>query len=197
MYRPSRDEGHGLDPGMVRLLYLGAFGGLAILVGVAAFTLAHRSGTDAPPVIQAVEGPVRVKPDNPGGMVVAPERKVANPNDVRLAPSTEEPNPRVLMTLGDPNRAALLSPPPMPPRVKLVTVQLAATKSEAEAQAAWERLAKKLPDLAQHRALFQKADERGATPWRLRTTGFPDTAQAKSFCEKVKAKGGQCAVVES
>ena len=84
----------------------------------------------------------------------------------------------------------------MPPRsrAKTVTVQLSAAKSEAEAQATWDKLAKKMPDvLGQRRALFQKASESGPSPWRLRTGGFTDHAQAKAFCDKVKAKGGQCA----
>ena len=71
-------------------------------------------------------------------------------------------------------------------------------KSEAQAQVAWERLAKKLPDLfGQHHALFQKVNDRGPMPWRLRTSGFADPIQAKVFCDKVKAKGGQCALVDS
>jgi len=195
--RLSRDDDHGMEPGMLRLLYFGAFGGLAILAGVAAYTFAHRSGTNAPPVIAAAEGPIRIKPENPGGMAVLPEAKLAASTDVRLAPATEEPNPRALMALGDAARSSLVGPPPVPPRAKLVTVQLAATKSEAAAQQVWERLAKKLPDLTQRRALFQKINESGQAPWRLRTSGFADSAQAKAFCDKVKAKGGQCAVVDS
>jgi SPOR domain len=196
MYRPSRDDDHGMDPGTLRLLYFAAFGGLAILAGVAVYTLTARSGGDALPVIQAAQGPLKVKPENPGGMAVLPEAKIANPAESRLAPPTEEPNPRALAVLGTPSTGAL-PVPPAPPRAKSITVQLAATKSEAEAQAAWARLTKRVPDLARHPALFQKTNEPGATAWRLRTSGFADPAQAKSLCEKVKAKGGQCSVVES
>jgi hypothetical protein len=79
-----------------------------------------------------------------------------------------------------------------------VTVQLTSARSEADAQAAWNKLAKKMPDLiATRRPLFQKANETGPSPWRLRTGGFSDPAQAKTFCDKIKAKGAQCAVVES
>jgi len=197
MYRPSRDDDQGLAPGTLRLVYLGAFGGLAILAGIAVWTLAGRSGGSAPPVIQAAAGPVRVKPENPGGMVVAPEEKIATSGAVRLAPTTEEPNPRALMAIGQPARSAMVAPPPTPPRAMLVTVQLAETKSEAAAQAVWSRLAKRLPELTLHHALFQKLNEPATTPWRLRTSGFADPAQAKAFCEKVKTKGGQCMVIDS
>jgi hypothetical protein len=30
--------------------------------------------------------------------------------------------------------------------------------------------------------------------WRLRTSGFSDTADAGSFCERMKAKGAGCAI---
>ena len=85
-----------------------------------------------------------------------------------------------------------------PPRPKTVTVQLSEAKSEAQAQILWEKLAKKQPELfGQHRALYQKVSEKGPAPWRLRTGGFTDQVQAKAFCDKVKAKGGQWSVLES
>ena len=198
MYRPSHDDGKSMDPGTMRLLWMAGFGGLAILVGIAVYSLTGRSSSNVVPVVQADSRPVKVKPENPGGMAVAPEQQRANPNESRLAPGTEEPNPRALMAMPDPSKVGTIPVPPAPPRAKSVTVQLSAAKTEAEAQATWDRLAKKMPDLiGQRRALFQKASETGNSPWRLRTGGFSDQAQAKAFCDKVKAKGGQCAVIES
>ena len=197
MYRPSRDDTQGMDAGTMRLLYLAGFGGVAILVGVAVYSLTGHSHGDAVPIVQADARPVRVKPADPGGMTVTPEEKAVDPNDSHLAPPTEEPNPRALMALADPSRAAIRAVA-QPPRARPVTVQLSSAKSEAQAQAEWNKLAKRMPDLlAEHRALFQKVNEPGPAPWRLRTGGFADPAQAKAFCDKIKAKGGQCAVIES
>jgi cell division septation protein DedD len=197
MYRPSRDDSRGIDAGTMRLLYLAGFGGVAILVGVAVFSLTGHSHGDAVPIVQADQRPIRVKPENPGGMTVTPEEKPVDFSDSHLAPPTEEPNPRALMALADPSKAARPAVVAAP-RARPVTVQLSSAKSEAQAQADWNKLAKRMPELlAEHRALFQKVNEPGPSPWRLRTGGFADPAQAKAFCDKVKSKGGQCAVVES
>jgi hypothetical protein len=196
MYRASRDD-EALDPGTRRLLIYA--GGVVIVASAlfGAFHLVAHSGGGSVPVIQAASGPVRVKPDNPGGMVVGPEEKQYNPNDSHLAPPVEEPNPRGLMAAADPSKAPVMAPV-APPRARPVLVQLSMTKSEAAAQGEWDKLAKKLPDvMSAHRPLFQKTSETGATPWHLRTGGFTDQAQAKAFCDKVKAKGGQCSVVDS
>ena len=196
MYRPSRDDSQGMEAGTMRLLYLAGFGGLAILAGIAAYSLTGHSHGDAVPIVQADQRPIRVKPENPGGMTVGPEATAVNPNDSHLAPPTEEPNPRALMALADPSKTARQVAVMARPRP--VTVQLSSARSEAQAQADWNKLAKRMPDLmAEHRALFQKINEPGPAPWRLRTGGFADPAQAKAFCDKVRAKGGQCAVVES
>jgi len=198
MYRPSHGDDNGMDEGTKRILWLSGAGGLAILLGIAAYSLTGRSHPDVVPTVQADARPLRVRPENPGGMQVAPEEKRANPNESRLAPGTEEPNPRALLTIGDPSKGGALPVPPVQPKVKSFAVQLSAAKSEAEAQAAWDRLAKKMPELiGQRRALFQKTSEPGTSPWRLRTGGFADQGQAKAFCDKVKGKGGQCTVVES
>jgi hypothetical protein len=196
MYRPSRDDDQGVEKGTMRLLYLAGAGGLAIIAGIAAYSLTGHSRGDAVPIVQAEERPLKVKPENPGGMVVAPEVTRADPRQSRLAPSTEEPNPRALLAIPDPSKLPV--PPVVAPARKSVAVQLSAVKSEAEAQAAWDKLAKRLPDLVgSRRPLFQKTSEPGVAPWRLRTGGFTDSGQAKAFCDKVKAKGGQCSVVES
>ncbi|MSP02453.1 MAG: SPOR domain-containing protein [Acetobacteraceae bacterium] len=195
MYRASHDDDRGIDKGTMRLLYGMGAGGLVILAGIAAYSLTPRSGGDLP-VVQPDPRPMRVRPDNPGGMVVAPGQKVSNPDNSRLVPGTEEPNPGALMAIPDPTKLPV--PPPARPVVKTFTVQLSTAKSEVEAQAAWDRLAKKMPDVVgQRRPLFLKSNEAGPAPWRLRTGGFTDSAQAKAFCEKVKAKGGQCTVSES
>jgi len=195
MYRPSRDSDQGMERGTMRMLYLAGFGGVAIMAGIAIYSLTGRSGGDVLPVVQADQRPIRVKPENPGGMAVAPETAQIDPNNSHLAPGTEEPNPRALMAIPDPSKSPGAV---VPQHAKSFTVQLSAAKSEADAQATWDKLTKKMPDvLGQHRALFQKSNETSPTPWRLRTSGFADQAQAKAFCDKVKAKGGQCALVES
>ena len=197
MYRPSRDTTEGVNAGTMRMLYLAGLGGVAILVGVAVYSLTGRSHGGAVPIVQADLRPIKVKPENPGGMTVGPEAAQIDPNNSRLAPGTEEPNPRALMAINGPSKGAI-QPVALAPRAKPVTVQLSSAKSEAEARAAWDKLAKRMPELLnQHPALFQKVNEPGPAPWRLRTGGFTDPAQAKVFCDKVKAKGGQCAVVES
>ncbi|MGA3002298.1 MAG: SPOR domain-containing protein [Acetobacteraceae bacterium] len=199
MYRPSHDDYHGVDAGTKRILYLMGAGGLAILLGFGAYRVIGHSGGGVVPVIQAEQGPLRVKPENPGGMAVTPEAKPVDFADSHLAPPTEEPNPAALMAIGGPAKGPKLPVAALaPPRPKPFTVQISTAKSEADAQLDWDKLAKKLPDLFRdRRALFQKTDEHGPTPWRLRTGGFADAAQAKAFCDKVKAKGGQCSLVDS
>jgi len=198
MYRPSHDDGIGVDAGTMRLLYLAGFGGLAMLAGLAVYILAGHSNGGIVPVVQADQRPIRVKPENPGGMAVAPEEKPSDPSQSRLTAGTEEPNLHALLTMPDPAKTAAMPPALSPAHVRSITVQLMAAKSEADAQAAWEKLAKKAPELlGSHHPLFQKTSESGPTPWRLRTSGFADPVQAKAFCEKIKAKGGQCAMVDS
>jgi hypothetical protein len=199
MYRPSHDEYQGFDAGTKRILYLMGAGGLVLLLGFGAYRAIGHSGGGVVPVIQAEQGPLRIKPENPGGMLVTARTKAADPNDSHLAPGTEEPNPSALLAVGGPMTGPR---PPVfataPVRPKPVTVLLSTSKTEADAQSDWDKMSKKLPDLFHdHRALFQKTDDHGPTPWRLRTGGFADAAQAKAFCDKVKAKGGQCSVIDS
>ena len=78
-----------------------------------------------------------------------------------------------------------------------ISVQLAAVRSQGAAQAEWVALQRRLPDLLGGRqAVFPKTERDGKTFWRVRTAGFSDVAEARGFCERVRAKGAACAVAE-
>ena len=205
--------------GMTRILVLAAcgLGGLLALGGVG-WLVFGRSAAPVP-VIEADSRPIRVKPDNPGGMQIAgAEEAAAGPQ--AMAPAIEAPAPQALRAqLTQPNQsaprpaatpapvAALASPPsnagpvtavraPAPNNATpgLVMVQLGALETEAQGRAEWERLTKKLPVLAARQPQYQHADVGGHSVWRIRTGGFADTAEATAFCTQVKAKGGACSL---
>ena len=76
-----------------------------------------------------------------------------------------------------------------------VIVQLAAVASEQAAQAEWQRLSKRMPDLlGARKPTVQRVDRDGRTIWRVRTGGFADLAEATSFCARVRAKGASCSI---
>jgi len=105
-YRIRRSR--GMDPATRRLaLIAGGLGG-ALLVIIGGWTaMGHRS--TAIPVIEADSRPIRVKPENAGGMQVAGSNEDimsggSDTNGGKLAPPPEAPAPQ-----------ALLSPPPAAP----------------------------------------------------------------------------------
>ena len=74
-------------------------------------------------------------------------------------------------------------------------VQLAAVTTEQAAQMEWQRLSKRMPDLlGDRRPVVKKADRDGQAVWRVRTGGFTDSADAASFCARVRSKGSACSI---
>jgi SPOR domain len=126
-YRIPRHR-RGMDPVTRRLALMAGGLGAALLVVVAGPSLiGHRSGSV--PVVQADNRPVRVKPENPGGLQVAGANEDilsggAESKDGKLAPPPEVPDPQ-----------AMLAPPP-PPVVAALPAALAPVPAPAPAPVA-------------------------------------------------------------
>jgi hypothetical protein len=74
-------------------------------------------------------------------------------------------------------------------------VQLAALPTEEAARAEWALLTKKMPELLNGKQPnYARIDRDGHSFWRVRTAGFADVAQARGFCDHVRAKGGGCSI---
>lgn len=191
------------------------------------------------PTISADERPIRVRPEQPGGMTVPNQDKLifergagrtGQPQQqASLAPPPETPQapPRTPAPppapLPAPAAAAPAAPPPpaaQPAAARLpaptpsapaapsaaaaptpggrVAVQLAAVGTREEAQAEWERLRRRAPEmLGNRRPQIVPLERDGRTVFRLRTDGFADQAAARGFCEQARTRGLSCFVPPS
>lgn len=220
-----RVASRGMDPDMRRMaLFAGGIAVvLAVLIGASALT--GRRSTEVP-VISAETRPIRVRPENPGGLKIDAAQNDAftsgsDTSGAKLVAPAETPDMKAWGS-GRPSSPAAVSPPPAKPAVTATTpptlvakppaavatgkatpaagklvVQLAAVGTEQAARNEWQLLAKKMPDLLNgHEPSYSHIDRDGRTFWRLRTSGFADVAQARNFCEHVKAKGASCSVAD-
>ena len=220
---PIRSSYRARRPGMARgtkvLLFAAAGLSGLLLAGAAGWALSGRHAAVVP-VIEADSRPVRVRPENAGGLQVAgaddqggggPGSKIQG-----MAPATEVPAAQALRAqmpppavtpppAASPPVAAVPQPavpaPPVrqaPAEAGVTLVQLAAVGSEDAAQSEWQRLAKRMPDLlGDRRPVVQRSDRDGHAVWRVRVGGFTDIAEATAFCARVRAKGPACSIAGS
>ena len=126
-YRIPRHH-RGMDPGTRRLALIAGGLGATLLVVVGGWELiGHRGGPV--PVVQADNRPIRVKPENPGGMQVSgAEQDILSggteSKDGKLAPPPETPAPQ-----------ALRAPPPATPPVVATPAAVAVPTPTAAAPA--------------------------------------------------------------
>jgi hypothetical protein len=119
-----------------------------------------------------------------------PTQPVALTSPIAPAPAAAAPPRQAQAPAQAPARAQAAST-----QTGRTQVQLAAVSSERAALNEWNRLERRMPDiLGGRRPAVIRFERDGKTIWRLRTGGFADTSQARGFCEKVRAKGGNCTV---
>ena len=189
-YRIPRHH-QGMDPATRRLAMIaGGLGGV-LLVVVGGWTLiGHRNA--AVPVVQADSRPIRVKPENPGGMQVAgADADILSGGtemkDGKLGPAPEAPAPQALTAPpAPPPVVAAAVPAPAPvgaatpakpvaakpapaaekrpatPPANGALVQLTAVQSEDAARSEWQRLSKR--QLSACPTCWDSASRRSARP---------------------------------
>lgn len=118
-YRPQR-HASGVDPDLKRMALMAGGIGVVLVAVIGGWQLLGEPGR-AVPVIEAPAGPIRVKPDNPGGM------QVVGAEEQELAPGADQ--------------SAALAPPPETPA-------LAALRAEQQAAVAAGDVARSKPGLA-------------------------------------------------
>jgi cell division septation protein DedD len=107
-------------------------------------------------------------------------------------------------SVAKPVETAKLPPPPSakeeaaaPVTGGAYVLQIGAYKSQSDADAAWKTFKGKHPMAASYSESVQKADLGDKGTWyRLRMGGFSDKTAAASFCDKLKADGGNCLVAK-
>ena len=178
-----------LDDGTRRLAIIAGGLGAALLAVVGVWSLSGSRPAARIPVIEADSRPVRVKPENPGGMQLAGSNDEIlsgdiSPQNGKLAPAPEMPKPEALRQAAAPKAAAAAAPVgappaalanapalPVPPTPKAVP----AAKPEASASPA--RVAQ-LPLGVQLGALDSESDAKAE--WSRLSRKMPDVLRGHS-----------------
>jgi hypothetical protein len=246
---PNRGPRGGIDPVFRRMLmFAGALVGVGVLIGGVSLLFIHHGGPV--PVIQADPRPIKVKPENPGGMKIAglgDDSNTVTTDTGTLAPPPEVPDPKALRA-APASAPAPAIPAPVAPTAPLVmhsatvpvpaarpvppaaaqaaaaqpaqtepkpapapaaaaheaaapahatAVQLAALPTEEAARAEWAIMTRRMPDILHgHTPAYSKVERDGRLYWRVRVVGFGDVAQARAFCDRVRAKSANCSVAD-
>jgi len=129
---------------------------------------------------------------------VKPAVTTPKPVETKSAAASKTPT-----TVAKPVETAKLPPPPAakeeaaPVAGGAYVLQIGAYKSQSDADAAWRTFKSKHPMAAGYSENVQKADLGDKGTWyRLRMGGFSDKTAAASFCDKLKADGGNCLVAK-
>jgi hypothetical protein len=200
------------------------FFALVLILSVGVFYLQISTTETSPtsvPTVRAADGPIKSKPNSPGGLKVPYLGvEVLNPikqapsSPVVLSPSPEEPipfpetptaedvttieQPPRLLGLNEPTPITVVEPNVNSPVISqpIYRVQIASVRSEREAQGEWRRLKSKYPVSLRRLNLKISRVELGlkGTFYRLLIGPLPDKSAARAFCQSVKKRMIACLV---
>lgn len=199
------DEEHE-DAGGVDTAQIVGFGVvlLAILLGVvgAVYWLSNStSGDDLVAdgsTIEAPEGPIKTRPEDPGGKEfagtgnVAPAVGEGRTREAQIGDEPEAPRPSIDTRSTSEADAPADKPAPAQPAAGAY-VQLAAYGSKARAEEGWRDLSRQTEALSGKSHRVVEAQVGGATVYRLQVAAG-DRAAAGTLCNAIKADGLDCAV---
>jgi hypothetical protein len=194
----------GLDTGQIMLFALGLLALLGAVVGGVWWISNRAAGSEAVAdgsVIPAPEGPIKQKPENPGGKTFAGTGNVA--------PVVGEGGSRPAVVAEAPVTAPSAAPAPVSSATKPVLaaappagqaaanggvgVQLAAYGTRARAEQGWNDIARRTDALAgvKYRVVEGKVDI--GTVYRLQAVAAT-RAEAERLCAALKADGVDCQI---
>ncbi|WP_260482492.1 SPOR domain-containing protein [Sphingomicrobium flavum] len=161
----------------------------------------------APELIAAPDTPIKVKPDDPGGLDVAGDSETAfatsagEETDARLdttkmaeAPviAVREPEPAPAPAPAPREAPAPDAPPAVtPPAPAGPQIQLGAYGTRAKAETGWVLLSSNFPEVAGLKKNIVQARVNGQTVYRLRAVA-PDRNAASAACTALTAAGENC-----
>jgi len=189
------EDAGGLDTGQIVLFAVGLVALLGVVVGGVWWVSNRASSTDVVAdgsVIEAPAGPIKQKPEDPGGKTFAGTGNVApvvGEGGSRPAVVAEaSPAPAAPTPAASPSAAASTAAP-----VPGIGVQLAAYGTRARAEQGWVDLARRTDALTgvKHRVVEGKVDI--GTVYRLQAVAG-SRAEADRLCAALKADGVDCQV---
>lgn len=213
-------EHEGLNP-MIKLALLAAGLLIAAFIVMKLYTPGVRDRSD-PPRITADNTPFKVKPEEVGGTQTPNQDKdifeVMDGNSPDTA-ATPAPQPEAPIKIEAPEpvvetpeaKPAVTTPPAARPvvtrpQVKTTTatrgsdwvVQVASTRSQADAKNVWDGLLRKYPNLVSGNYADVKRVDLGdkGIYYRTRIAGLADKAAAQSLCNSFKAVDQACFVAK-
>ncbi|ODP37913.1 SPOR domain-containing protein [Sphingomonas turrisvirgatae] len=214
----TADEEYEERPGWLRAALLAVLGLAVVAAAIAGYTWFQRTGGGGGTgeLINAQDGPYKVKPDDPGGMKVEgegdavfaasegattngsvnvgamPEVPVAGKAAPKASPTPVKGASRVVATVPA-AVAQATAPAQKSPGASSgsAVIQLGSFPSEAMANTAWARLSKRFNYIAPLGKSVEKAEVNGKAVHRLRVNAGSN-GQARDLCGRLKAAGEAC-----
>lgn len=149
----------------------------------------------AAPTTQVAQAPAPLPPAQPASKAADLKPAQPAPKPVVATPKAEAPAPKPAPPAPKPAPAKTEAPKPAATASGVAGVQIGAFSSKALADSGWNDAARIAPGaIAGKGKSVEPVQVNGSTLYRTTVTGFASRAEAKAFCDKLKAAGKNCFV---